>query len=158
MTWKFTDELSVTFQSFVSGPGEFGLSGLLFIKMVQETNFYVHYTSKDLVCMYVASCYSLFHESSTLPFKSRKQTLSNAAGCCTLYQNISFYSIMGLIIYSHYRSIIRADDQAHICQNINHVHESSRHYVRHPISRGTIRCVPENNDTCDVYEFLEYIP
>ena len=25
MSWKFTDELSVTFQSSVSGPGEFGL-------------------------------------------------------------------------------------------------------------------------------------
>ena len=26
MSYKFTDELSVTFQSFVSGAGEFGLS------------------------------------------------------------------------------------------------------------------------------------
>ena len=26
MSWKFTDELSVTFQSSVSGAGEFGLS------------------------------------------------------------------------------------------------------------------------------------
>ena len=26
MSWKFTDESSVTFQSSVSGPGEFGLS------------------------------------------------------------------------------------------------------------------------------------
>ena len=24
-SWKFTDELSVTFQSSISGPGEFGL-------------------------------------------------------------------------------------------------------------------------------------
>ena len=29
MSWKFTDETSVTFQSSVSGVGEFGLSILL---------------------------------------------------------------------------------------------------------------------------------
>ena len=27
MSWKFTDELSVTFQLSISGAGEFGLSG-----------------------------------------------------------------------------------------------------------------------------------
>ena len=24
--------------------------------------------------------------------------------------------------------------------------------------KGTIQSIPENNDTCDVHEFLEYIP
>ena len=68
---------------------------------------YVHYTILCTLYLYrlsnstILSCsYSLFHESSTLPFKSRKQTLSNAAGCCycctTLHQNVYFCSIIGL--------------------------------------------------------------
>ena len=31
-SWKFTDELSVTFQLSVSGPGEFGLRQIIYIE------------------------------------------------------------------------------------------------------------------------------
>ena len=38
MSWKFTDELSVTFQSSVSGVGEFGLSGCHLRKCFHKEN------------------------------------------------------------------------------------------------------------------------
>ena len=34
MSWKFTDELSITFQSSLSGPGEFGLYSRLIEKRI----------------------------------------------------------------------------------------------------------------------------
>ena len=42
MSWKFTDESSVTFQSSVSGPGEFGLRAekIVYMHITYVFNFY----------------------------------------------------------------------------------------------------------------------
>ena len=50
-SWKFTDESSVTFQSFVSGPGEFGLKNSFIDYLIYRKFFASDLKTKKLHSM-----------------------------------------------------------------------------------------------------------